>query len=49
MSDYKQDIADYVRKYADDYCNGDIDEALNHIIVKLVIKEKETEDGCNTR
>lgn len=41
LSDTTRSIEDYVRRYADDYCNGDIEEAMNHILVKVVIEEKE--------
>ena len=43
MSDAVRTIEEYVTRYANTYCNGDIDEAKKHAIVKAVIEEKESE------
>jgi hypothetical protein len=49
VSSANRSAEEYVRRYANDYCNGDIDDAMKHIIVKAVIEEKEKEDVNNIR
>ena len=44
MSDTVRTIDDYVSRYANDYCGGDIVDAKNNAIVKSVISEKKKED-----
>lgn len=39
-------IEEYTRRYARDYCNGDIEEAKNHAVVKEVMQEKREERGA---
>ncbi len=45
MSDPYRTIDDYIARYARSYCNGDIEEAKKHAIVKAVIQEKEKCNG----
>lgn len=40
MSDRNRTPEEYIQRYANDYCNGDIEAAKEHAIVKEVIKEK---------
>lgn len=40
MSDPYRTEEEYIQRYANDYCNGDIETAKEHAIVKEVIKEK---------
>ena len=46
MSDWNRTPEEYLQRYARDYCNGDIEKAKEHEIVKEVLKgledEKET-------
>ena len=44
MSDAVRTVDEYIRRYADDYCGGDIEEAKKHAIVKSVVEEKQKED-----
>ena len=44
MSDAVRTVDEYIRRYANDYCGGDIEEAKKHAIVKSVISEKKKED-----
>lgn len=44
MSDAVRTIDDYVSRYANDYCRGNIEEAKNHAIVKSVVWKKNRED-----
>lgn len=45
MSDAVRTVKDYVSRYANDYCGGDIEEAKKHAIVKSVVEEKQKEDN----
>lgn len=38
-----KDFEAYVKRYADNYCNGNIEEAKKHAIVKIVKKHYEEE------
>lgn len=40
MSDTNRTPEEYIQRYAKTYCNGDIEEALKHEIVREVLKEK---------
>ena len=40
MSDPTRTTEEYIQRYADDYCNGDVEEAKKHAIVQAVIQEK---------
>lgn len=41
MSDQNRTIEEYIQRYAKDYCNGDIEAAREHAIVKAVVEEKQ--------
>lgn len=41
MSEPTRTVEEYIRRYANDYCNGDIETAKSHAIVREVIKEKQ--------
>lgn len=41
MSDPTRTTEEYIQRYANDYCNGDVEEAKKHAIVQAVIQEKE--------
>ena len=41
MSDPTRTPEEYLERYARSYCNGDIEAAKEHVIVKAVIEEKE--------
>ena len=43
MSDTVRTPEEYIERYAHDYCNGDIEVAKEHAIVKAVIEEKQNE------
>ena len=43
MSDPTRTPEEYIQRHANQYCNGDTSAAVNHAIVKEVIKEKEKE------
>ena len=43
MSDAVRTTEEYIQRYADMYCNGDVEEAKKHAIVKAVIEVKESE------
>lgn len=43
MSDPYRTPEEYIERYANDYCNGDIEAAKEHAIVKAVIEEKTKE------
>ena len=45
MSDTNRNIDEYIQRYADDYCNGDVEEAKTHAIVQAVIQEKGCDDN----
>lgn len=34
MDDWEKEYNEYVQKYARDYCNGNVDEAETHAMVK---------------
>lgn len=40
MSDRERTPEEYLERYARSYCNGDIEAAKEHAIVKAVIEEK---------
>lgn len=44
MSDRQRTPEDYIERYANDYCGGDIEDAKKHAIVKSVVEEKQKED-----
>lgn len=44
MSEQSRTPEEYIQRYADDYCNGDTEEAKKHAIVREVMKEKEREN-----
>lgn len=41
MSDPTRTVEEYIQRYADDYCNGDVETAKSHAIVQAVIEEKQ--------
>lgn len=43
MSDPTRTPEEYIERYARDYCNGDIEVAKQHAIVKAVVEEKTKE------
>ena len=43
MSETNRTPEEYIQRYADMYCNGDIEEAKKHAIVREVLKEKEND------
>lgn len=43
MSDTNRTPEEYIQRYAKMYCNGDIEEAKKHEIVKEVLREKSNE------
>ena len=43
MSDPTRTVEEYIQRYANDYCNGDVEAAKSHAIVKAVIEEKQEE------
>ena len=43
MSDPTRTVEEYIRRYANDYCGGDVETAKEHAIVKAVIEEKQKE------
>ena len=43
MSDQVRTVEEYLERYARSYCNGDIEVAKEHAIVKAVIEEKQDE------
>lgn len=43
MSDTVRTVEEYISRYANDYCNGDIEAAKKHAIVKAVVEEKQSE------
>lgn len=43
MSDPTRTVEEYIERYANDYCNGDIEAAKSHAIVQAVIEEKQNE------
>ena len=40
MSSKERSVHEYLRRYARDYCGGDVTEAKTHAIVREVIAEK---------
>lgn len=40
MSDRNRTTEEYIQRYADMYCNGNTEEAVEHAIVKEVCKAK---------
>ena len=43
MSDPHRTIEEYIQRYANDYCDGDVETAKTHAIVQAVIEEKQEE------
>ena len=43
MSDRERTPEEYIKRYANQYCNGNIEVAKTHAIVKETIKELEKE------
>lgn len=43
MSDWNRTPEEYIERYAKAYCNGDIEEAKKHEIVREVTKGKNNE------
>lgn len=43
MSDTSRTKQEYLERYAKTYCNGDIEEAMKHEIVREVLREKSNE------
>lgn len=43
MSDTVITPEEYIKRHADQYCNGDVEVAKSHCIVKAVLEEKEKE------
>ena len=41
MSDRERTPEEYIERHAHDYCNGDIEAAKEHAIVKAVVEEKQ--------
>lgn len=41
MSENNISIEEYTRRYANNYCGGDVEESRKHAIVKEVVKEKQ--------
>ena len=41
MSDPTRTAEEYIRRYANDYCSGDVETAKEHAIVKAVVEEKQ--------
>ena len=44
MSDPTRTLEEYIQRYANDYCNGDVEVAKSHAIVKAVLHEKQLEN-----
>ena len=47
MSEWNRTTEEYIRRYAEMYCNGDIEEAKKHAIVREVVKEKQNYENAN--
>ena len=45
MSEQNRTVEEYLERYAEMYCSEDIEEAKKHAIVRVVMKEKESEHG----
>ena len=43
MSDPTRTVEEYIQRHAIRYCNGDVEVAKTHAIVKEVVKEKQSE------
>lgn len=43
MSDWNRTPEEYLERYAKTYCNGDIEEAKKHEIVREVLKGRRNE------
>ena len=41
MSEWNRSREEYIQRYADDYCDGDVEGAKKHKIVMEVIREME--------
>jgi len=41
MSDPTRTAEEYIERYAKQYCNGDVEAAKTHIMVREVVKEKD--------
>ncbi|SHK34478.1 hypothetical protein [Hespellia stercorisuis] len=44
MNEFEREMQEYIEKYARDNCDGDIEEAKRHMLVKIVAAEKENKD-----
>lgn len=44
MSEFDCEMQEYIEKYARDNCDGDIEEAKRHMLVKIVAAERENKD-----
>ena len=45
MSDLNRTIDEYLERYAEMYCSGDVEEAKKHAIVREVMEEKKNDAG----
>lgn len=45
MSDTQRSIDEYLERYAKVYCNGDVEKAKKHAIVREVMREKAGEQN----
>ena len=43
MSDTTRTVEEYIQRHAKQYCNGDVEVAKSHAIVRAVIEEKQGE------
>ncbi len=46
MSDWNRTFREYAERYARDKCNGDLDEAVKHKIVREFMCDKCTNEIC---
>ena len=44
MSEQNRSKEEYIQRYADNYCDGDVERAKKHAIVREVIREMEGEE-----
>lgn len=47
MSEQRRTKKEYLEKYANDRCNGNVEEALTHYIVKEALKELGDDDDAS--
>ena len=43
MSDQTRTVEEYIQRYANDYCDGDVEAAKSHAMVQAVVEEKQEE------